>query len=268
MIKMAVPDKILEYLREKQVVAISEVSEEFNISEVTAMNYLSRLTSLGLANRIGYGKYEYGKSDDSSLIITPEAQRVIDLVERFGEENILVWSINMLSNYSHYAIGNDLLFVETNSGIKQSVRDILLQLNYNVVLDPVRRDFRDYSLSNRDTIFVISRKEKYGINKDEPIIPTAERIWVDLYYYITRKDLTFSSFELGVMLVNMMNSNVLNYDRLLYYSNRRKIRDEIVIILYELIKKTNKENLFKVLFKRKNIMSTIDQILDGALDIY
>jgi hypothetical protein len=265
-IKVAVPDKILEYIREKQVVSISDVSDEFNISRVTAMNYLSRLTNLGLANRIGYGKYEYGKSNDSSLIITPEAQRVIDLVERFGEKNILVWSINMLSNYSHYAIGKDLFFVETNSAFKKSVRDILLQSNYDVILDPVRRDFRDFSLNNRDKIFVISRKEKYGIKKDEPIIPTAERIWVDLYYYITRKDLNFSSFELGVMLGNMMNSNVLNYDRLLYYSNRRKIRDEIIIILYELIKKTNNEKLFNLILKGKNTVSNIDQILEGAIE--
>ena len=112
MVELAVPDKVLEYLREKQTASIADVSEEFDVSEVTAMNYLSRLTGLGLANRVGYGKYEYGRSEDSSLVITPGVQRVIDLVERFGEKNILVWSINMLSNYAHYAIGKDLFFVE------------------------------------------------------------------------------------------------------------------------------------------------------------
>ena len=266
MVELAVPDKVLEYLREKQAASIDDVSEAFSVSEVTAMNYLSRLTSLGLVNRIGSGKYEYGESDASSLVITPGVQRIINLVERFGEKNILVWSINLLSNYSHYAIGKDVFFVETSPSIKQSVRDVLLQSGYNVVLDPMRRDFRDYALDNRDTVFVIGRKEKYGIKNGEPFIPTAERAWVDLYYYITRKELGFSSFELGVMLGNMVKANVLNYDRLLYYSNRRKIRDEIVIILYEIFKKSNNENLLKLLLKGKNTTSSIKQILDGALE--
>jgi len=265
-VELAVPDKVLEYLREKQAASIADVSEEFDVSDVTAMNYLSRLTGLGLANRVGYGKYEYGESMDTSLIISPELQRVLNLVERFGEKNILVWSINLLSNYSHYAIGKDLFFVETSPSIKQSVRDVLLQSGYNVVLDPMRRDFRDYALDNLDTVFVMGRKEKYGIKNGEPFIPAAERIWVDLYYYITRKGLGFSSFELGVMLGNMVEANALNYDRLLYYANRRKIRDEVVIILYECFKKSNNENLLKLLLKGKNTTSSIKQILDGALE--
>jgi hypothetical protein len=266
MVELSVPDKIVEYLREKRLVTISDVVQEFNVSEVTAMNYLSRLKNLGMANRIGYGKYEYGKPNDSSLIITPKVQKLIELVEKFGEKNILVWSINMLSNYSHYAIGNDLIFIETNSAYKKSIRDLLLQTNYNIVLDPLRRDFTNYTLNNRDTVFILSRKEKYGINKNEPIIPTAERIWVDLYYYKTRKDLNFSSFELGVILANMMESNILNYDRLLYYSKRRKIRDELIIILYELIKRTSNLNLFNLLVKGKNTVNIIDEILEGAIE--
>lgn len=261
---MSVPDKIVGYLQRKQLVSIKDVANEFNISEVTAMNYLSRLTNLGFANRIGYGKYEYGKSDDSSIIITSETRKIIDLVKRFGERNVLVWSINMLSHYSHYAIGNDLFFIETNLTYKTSIRDILLQNDYSVVMDPERRDFKNYTLNNRDTVFVIERKEKYGIDKDEPMVPTIERIWIDLYYYITRKDLNFSSFELGAMIGNMIKSNALNYDRLLYYSNRRKIRDEIIIILYELMKKTNDAALLNVIAKGKNTIGVINQVLDGA----
>jgi len=263
---LSVPDKILEYLQRKQLVSIEDVANEFNITKITAMNYLSRLTNLGMANRIGSGKYEYRKANNSSSIITPETQKIIDLVERYGKNNVLVWSINMLSNYSHYAIGNDLIFIETISAYKKSIRDALIQNDYSVVLDPEKRDFKDYTLNNRNTVFIMERKEKYGINNDELIIPTPERIWVDLYYYVTRKGLNFSSFELGTMLGNMIKSYAINYDRMLYYSNRRKIRDEMVIILYELMKNTNNIKVINLIIKGKNTINIINEILEGAYE--
>lgn len=262
---MSVPNKILEYIKMKELVSIDDVAQEFNISKVTAMNYLSRLSNLGMAKRVGYGLYEFGTSDEISIPITPETQNIINLLKKkFGEKNLRIWSLSMLGNYSHYAIGKDLVFVETNSALQRSIRDILLQNNYQVILEPNKRDFKDYSLTNKEVVFVIKRKEKYGLNRNDIMLPTPERMWVDLYYYITRKDLSFSSYELGTILGNMIEANGINYDRILYYSNRRKIRDEIVIILYEILKNTNKESLLTVLFKRKGTIENIKEIIYGV----
>ena len=107
-------------------------------------------------------------------------------------------------------------------------------------------------------------KEKYGLNRDDTTLPTPERMWVDLYYYITRKKLSFSPYELGTILGNMIETNGLNYDRILYYSNRRKIRDEVVIILYEVLKNTNNESLLNVLFKRKGTIEKVNEIIEGV----
>jgi len=261
---MSVPDKIIEYIQTKELVSIEDVAQKHQISKTTAMNYLSRLSSLGIVNRVGYGLYQYGAPGKISIPVTPETKNIADLLGKFGEKNLRIWSLSMLSNYSHYTIGKDLIFIETNTTLKRSIRDMLIQNNYQAIIDPTKRDFKDYSLTNKEPVFIIDRKEKYGLNSDDPKIPTPERMWVDLYYYVTRKELSFSPYELGTILGNMIKSNIISYDRMLYYSNRRKIRDEIVIILYEAFKKIERESSLNVIFKGKGTVEKVNEIIEGV----
>ena len=261
---MPVPEKIIEYIQTKELVSIEDVAQEHQISKTTAMNYLSRLSNLGIVNRVGYGLYQYGAPGKISISITPETKNIINLLEKFGEKNLRIWSLSMLSNYSHYTIGKDLIFIETNTTLKRSIRDMLIQNNYQAIIDPTKRDFKDYSLTNKEPVFILERKEKYGLSSDDPRIPTPERMWIDLYYYVTRKELSFSPYELGTILGNMIESNVISYDRMLYYSNRRKIRDEVVIILYEILKKVDKETSLNVIFKGKGTVEKVNEIIEGV----
>jgi len=261
---MSVPDKIIEYIQTKELVSIEDVAQKHQISKTTAMNYLSRLSSLGIVNRVGYGLYQYGAPGKISIPVTPETKNIADLLGKFGEKNLRIWSLSMLSNYFHYTIGKDLIFIETNTTLKRSIRDMLIQNNYQAIIDPTKRDFKDYSLTNKEPVFIIDRKEKYGLSSDDPKIPTPERMWVDLYYYVTRKELSFSPYELGTILGNMIESNIISYDRMLYYSNRRKIRDEIVIILYEAFKKIERESSLNVIFKGKGTVEKVNEIIEGV----
>ena len=237
---MSVPDKIIEYIQTKELVSIEDVAQKHQISKTTAMNYLSRLSSLGIVNRVGYGLYQYGAPGKISIPVTPETKNIADL------------------------LGKDLIFIETNTTLKKSIRDMLIQNNYQAIIDPTKRDFKDYSLTNKEPVFIIDRKEKSGLSSDDPKIPTPERMWVDLYYYVTRKELSFSPYELGTILGNMIESNIISYDRMLYYSNRRKIRDEIVIILYEAFKKIERESSLNVIFKGKGTVEKVNEIIEGV----
>ncbi|MBC8490494.1 MAG: DeoR family transcriptional regulator [Bacteroidetes bacterium] len=262
---MAVPNKVLEHVKKEGMISIDDLVDEFQISRTTAMNYLSRLSNLGVIYRIGYGLYEYGTKNEISLPITLETRKIINLLRnKFGEKNLTIWSLSMLENYTHYAIGRDLIFVEIKKALEKSIRDVLIQNNYQVVIDPNNRDYYDFSLTNKELVFIIKRKEEYGTDYKDGLIPFPERMWADLYYYVTRNNLSFSLYELGTILGNMIESNIVNYDRLLYYSNRRKMRDEIVIILYEILKNTYKDSLSTVLFKGKNTIEKINEIIKGV----
>ena len=94
-----------------------------------------------------------------------------------------------------------------------------------------------------------------------------ERLWIDIYYYSTRKGLAFDSFELGLIFVAMVKQGVINFDRLLRYATRRGCFNEILLFLYELRKQNTKLNQILEegnLFGRREVFTVIDAMVEGA----
>ncbi len=152
-----------------------------------------------------------------------------------------VWSLQMLSDYSHYMIGKDLMFVETSKMLSASMRDVLVSKGYRAVLQPEKRDFQEFVYYSEVPIFILERKELYGLMEFEGyLIPTPERIWADIYYFSTRKGFVFDPYELGLIFAAMVDRGGINFDRLLRYSGRRGIFREVLIFLYELMKSNSK----------------------------
>ena len=84
---------------------------------------------------------------------------------------------------------------------------------------------------------------------------------------LTRKNLIFDSFELGIIFSAMVDRGGINFDRLLRYSGRRGIFREILIFLYELMKsnsKVGKRITENVLLGRRETLSTITCMVEGA----
>ncbi len=67
----SVPPKILDYLKDKQVISINDIAQTFGLTELTARNYLSRLAQIGEIKSIGRGLYQVGKSEE--VIMRPAA---------------------------------------------------------------------------------------------------------------------------------------------------------------------------------------------------
>jgi hypothetical protein len=264
-----IPVKIANYVQTKQIVSNSDLVQTFNLSEVTAMNYLSRLAKTGAIKSVAKGTYQVGKNRTNTLKPSPTLTKVAnELCNVFPMAKFTAWSMQMLSDYSHYMIGKDLQFIEISKILSVSMRDFLLSKEYRVVLNPEQRDFEEYTLYPQMPIFILERKENYGLTQlDNYLIPVPERLWVDLYWFSTRKGLTFDSFELGSIFAAMAERGDVNFDRLLRYSTRRGIFREILLFLYELTKqdlKFNQNVAMDVLFGRQDVFKAIDAMVEGA----
>jgi hypothetical protein len=264
-----VPSKIVDYVKEKQVISISDIAQTFGLAETTAMNYLSRLATLGEIKSIGRGLYQVGKSEGITLRPSVTLAKIAkELRDAFPMAEFTVWSLQMLSDYAHYMIGKDLMFIETSKMLSASIRDALISKGYRVVLQPEKRDFQEFTYYPQVPIFILERKELYGLDRFEDyLVPTPERIWADVYYFSTRKGLAFDSFELGLIFAAMVDRGDINFDRLLRYSGRRGIYPEVLIFLYELMKSNStvgKAITERVLFGRRETFNTINSMVEGA----
>ncbi len=264
-----VPSKIVDYVRTKQVVSISDIVQTFGLAEITAVNYLSRLATLGEIKSIGRGLYQVGKGEFVTLRPSVALASIVkELRGSFPMAEFAAWSLQMLSDYSHYMIGKDLMFIETSKMLSASMRDMLVSKGYRVVLQPEKRDFREFAYYPQVPIFILERKELYGLTEFEGyLIPTPERIWADIYYFSTRKDFVFDPFELGLIFAAMVDRGGINFDRLLRYSSRRGIYREVLVFLYELMKSNSKVGRSiaeHVLFSRRETFDKIATMVEGT----
>lgn len=265
----SVPQKVLEYVTGRDIVSVEDLMRDLSVSHVTAKNYLSRLAQMGTVKSIGRGLYQLGKGDTVTVRLSPElSQLAQEIRERFPMASFVVWSLNMLGDYAHYTIGRDIIFVETSKMLSASFRDALVTKGYRVILLPEDRDFREYAYYDERSLFILERKELYGLNLLEGnLIPTPERIWLDIFYFVTRKQLSFDPFELGLIFANMVNREGINFDRLLRYSGRRGLFREVLVFLYELMRsgsRAGKRITEHVLVGRRETLSTIMAMVDGA----
>jgi len=265
----SVPQKILEYITNKQIVSINDLAEALELTPRSASSYLSRLAQMGAIKSIGRGLYQVGKGESVVMKLSPELARIAnELQEAFPMAKFAIWSLQMLSDYSHYMIGKDLIFVETTKMLSASMRDMLASKGYRAVLKPGKRDFQEYTYYPERPIFILERKELYGLAMFEGnLIPTPDRIWADVFYFVTRKNLIFDSFELGLIFSAMVDREGINFSRLLRYSERRGIFREILIFLYELMKsnsRVGKRITEHVLLGRRETLNTITAMVEGA----
>jgi len=261
-----VPEKLVKYVAQRETISIEDVMRDFNVSRTTAKNYLSRLARMELVKRIGRGLYQLGKGPTATVGLSPELSVLSEVLrERFPMAEFSVWSLGMLADYAHYTVGKDLIFVETDKMFSASIRDALIERGYHAVLRPESKDFREYAYYDWKPVFVLERRERYGLVRlGDDFVLTPERIWLDLYYFITRKELSFPPSELGVMFVNMLRRDGINFNRLLRYAQRRKLWDEMIIFLYNLKESLHLPIPENILVGRKGVLRAIREMVEGA----
>jgi len=261
-----VPQKAVKYATRHETISVEQIMQDLNVSRITAKNYLSRLAKMDIVKRIGRGLYQVGKGSTATVRLSPELSLIASyLRERFPIAQFTIWSINMLADYAHYAVGRDLVVLETDRILSPSIRDALIERGYRVILNPESKDFREYAYYSDKAIFILERSEKYGLLEVENLfIPTPERIWLDIYYLITRKELGFSPGELGVIFANMLRKEGVNFSRLLRYAQRRNIRDEVIIFLYCLKRFSQLAIPDTLLVGKKEALKIIDEMVGGA----
>lgn len=263
---LSVPNKVVEYVREKGTVSIQDIMQKFDVSRTTSRNYLSRLAGTDFVKRVGRGIYQLDQKTPSRLEVSDEIVQISRWVKnRFPMVKFVIWSLNLLNDFTHYSIGKNIVFIETDEMLSTSIRDVLTEKGYFAVLNPEKKDFEEYTYYGERVAFILERKEKYALQEiDTLMIPTLERMWLDIYYLTTRKDFTFPLQELGVIFGNMLNGYGINFDRLLRYASRRGVRDEIIIFLYTLRESHDLSIPEHILVGRKNGVKTIKSIAEGV----
>ncbi len=235
MIDSQIPIKIKEsILTSDNFITINDLIENFKIKRITASNYLSRLEKDGLITRIGRGEY---LSIQKSRLKPEIGQELVEISNLIKENSpyleFIIWSIFNLKDFFHDIPMKNYIFIEAEELFDlKTIKERLFDKDKESIINPNSTDFEDISFRKEFPILLFKRKNLYGTTKIGDIKTSiSERCILDLYYYITRKNLNFPIEELKDILKKMIQTGEFNFSFAMRYAKIRNIEFEIFLII-------------------------------------
>ncbi len=261
-----VPEKVLDYVRDKKFITVNSLIERFDFKRATAYNYLSRLKKKGIVSRVGYGRYKIGEYKPISPAMVPRVNRIVDTIrEKMPFAEFTAWSTENLASFSHYAIGKDVIFIDADRRVSGKIREILLENNIRSLLEPSRGELSEVFTLLEEPLVIFQRKEAYATAMQNRVrIPLPERMIVDLYFYITRLGFPYPPDEFGRILYNILKTETMNIDMLRKYASRRGLREEISGLLSRMKDRYPELEIPELEEETPEIEAIIQEIVVGA----
>ncbi len=261
----SIPEKIKNsIIKSNQFITSEDLSREFNIKKTTASNYLSRLEIEGKITRIGRDGYINSQKTKLNLEIDPEIKKIHNIIKDSSPYlDFIIWSIFNLKNFFHNIPVKNFIFIEAKELFElNSIRDRLFEHHFESIINPKLTDFEELSYRREVPIFLLKRKNQYGIVKIEEIeTAISERCVLDLYYNITRRDLNYPSEELKDIMINMIQTGEFNFSFAMRYARMRNIEFEILLIFLKLKEKLPNYIPSKFLKKINKLKKSLNQFL-------
>ncbi len=260
-----IPEKIKNsIINSNKFITSDKLARKFNLKKRSASNYLSRLEREGIITRIGRGGYINSQKTKLKLEMDPEVKRIHNIIkENSPFLDFVIWSIFNLKNFFHNIPFKNYIFIEVKELFElKPIKERLFELNYESIINPKLKDFEEILYRRDIPVLLFKRKNQYGIIRIREIeTPISERCVLDLYYYITRRDLNYPTEELKNIMINMIQTGEFNFSFAMRYARIRNIEFEVLLIFLKLQERLPNYIPSNYLSKIKKIKKNLNQFL-------
>lgn len=199
----------------------------------TLSEQLNRLIKSGQLIRVDRGVYKLpNEARKDFIVVCSENMRQINqqIKTQFPFVDYCLWTASTLMPYMHHIPNLNLLFVDVEREVAESVFNFLnTDSNKRVFLLPSHIDFERY-ISTNEAIIIRSLISESPLQLVEGInTPTIEKILVDIV-----GDVEFSFLqgsELNYVYTTFFESHTVNKNKLLRYAARRGRKEEVEQLL-------------------------------------
>ena len=156
--------------------------------------------------------------------ISKKLSRIRNLFQKnFNSISYCIWSSNWLNEFSRHQATSEIVFVEVEKELVNSVFNLLNDNNFtNVFIEPDKFVTETYVSENQTSIIVKSLVTKSPTKFVKNIaVPKLEKILVDLFSD-NKYLVAFKGYEQKIIFENAFDKYQLNLSSLINYSRRRK----------------------------------------------
>lgn len=235
---MVTTNNILDFALTHQVFTRKELianlkSEDHIGSPGTFSEQLNRLLKSGQLVRVERGVYKLPDDahKDFSVVCSEDTKRIYQQIKtQFPFVDYCLWSASTLMPYMHHIPNLNLLFVDVEREVTESVFNLLnTDSNKRVFLLPSPADIERY-INTNDAIIIRPLISESPLQLIEGInTPTIEKVLVDIV-----GDVEFSFLqgsEINYVYKTIFERHNVNKNKLLRYASRRGRKEKVIQLI-------------------------------------
>lgn len=196
--------------------------------------YLFKLVKANLLTRTGRGIYDKLTKQSFILESTNEIRDVYDTLQtNFPFAKFCIYNGEIIAPLQHHLLSNRTIYVETERDSAETVFNFLRERNFNAYLRPDKDMIYRYIDLDQRNVFVKNLISESPLQKVDGIpMPTLEKLLVDI---LRDPDFFFlQGSESEHIMDNAFCLFTINRNRLFRYAERRKVKEELKLILENL----------------------------------
>jgi len=225
-------DELTKHFKDKNVIEIADIANFYRIAgeQIKLTNIRWRVYSLvqkGILQRVGRGKFCFGKSINYFPEISPKLKSLYNIIlKNFPFSRVCVWHTSVFNEFMQHQTGKFYYLVEVEKDAAEAVFYFLKERNLSVFLNPNQEILDKYIPENKDIYIVKSLVSEAPTQQIEKICTVSiEKMLVDIFC-----DETLFAAQQGAEMRTIFNEALrkytVNQNRMLRYADRRKRKND------------------------------------------
>jgi len=236
MAKTTIKEHIINYTKNKYYFHINDLKKYFTEKEIRfEEDTLKRYLYLFKKNKLIYtaGRGWYSNIKKEFELDTKPVEKIIRLIKnKFPLLEFSCWGTEQLKGFFHHLPSQFITFIYADKDFLQSVKDFLMENDYNVYLNPYKIEAEKFvELKTKTVILRPPISSRVPKEKNRAKI---EKILVDLFME-TKKISFIDEEEYKRIFSNVIVSYRINIAEMLDYADRREARERIWYTIIKVI---------------------------------
>ncbi|GAG14001.1 unnamed protein product, partial [marine sediment metagenome] len=179
----------------------------------------------------------YSSVKNKFKLDTKPIEKITVLIKRkFPLLEFSCWSTEQLKGFYHHLPTQFITFIYADKDFLQSVKDFLLENEYNVYLNPYKIEAEKFVELKPQTI-ILRPSVSFRVSKEKNLTKI-EKILVDLFMEMKKINL-IDQEEYIKIISNIVLNYRINMAEMLDYADRREAKERVWHIIKNCIKLTN-----------------------------
>jgi len=221
-------DGLTQYFKDKNIIEIADIVDFYRttdeqIKPTTIHWRIYLLVQKGVLQRVGRGKFRFGKPTTYLPEITPKLKSLYNKIRKdFPYSLVCVWYTSVFNEFMQHLMGKFYYLIEVEKDASEAVFYSLKERNLSVFLNPNQSILDKYTPENKDIYIVKTLISEAPTQRIDGICTISiEKMLVDIFC-----DETLFAAQQGAEMRTIFNEVLskytINQSKMLRYADRRK----------------------------------------------